>query len=124
METMKDAIRAGMEADAPPPRKKPVLTAADIMARELVIFRPDQTVRSAIDLLLTHRISGGPVADGDGRCLGTLSEGDCLRALASGSYDGDPTEAERLVRDLMNCHAPTIRPETDVFTIGQTFVAN
>ncbi|MFO7303191.1 MAG: CBS domain-containing protein [Acidobacteriota bacterium] len=124
METMKDAIRAGMEVDAPPPKKKGVPTAADVMTTDLVLFRPDQTIREAIDLLLRHRISGGPVVDDQRRLLGTLSEGDCMRALASGSYDGDPTEEERRVRDLMNCHAPTITPDTDIFAIAQTFVQN
>src|SRR5690606_15877696 len=114
METMRDAIRAGMEVDTSPPRKRPVLSAADIMIRDVVLFSPEQPVRLAIDLLLRHRISGGPVVDKAGNLLGTLSEGDCLRALAMGSYDGDPSEAERLVGDLMNHHPPTITPETDI----------
>jgi CBS domain-containing protein len=124
METMKDAIRAGMEADTAPPRKRPVLSAAEIMVRDLVLFRPDQPVHDAIALLLRNRISGGPVVDSTGLFVGTLSEGDCLRALATGSYDGDPSEAERLVGDLMNRCPPTISPDTDIFAIVQAFVRN
>ncbi len=124
METMKNAIRAGMEADTAPPRKRPVLSAAEIMTRDLVLFRPEQSVRAAIDLLLRHRISGGPVVDHDGLFLGTLSEGDCLRAMATGSYDGDPSGAERLVGDLMNRQPPTIAADTDIFAIVQAFVRN
>lgn len=124
METMKNAIRAGMEADAAPPRKKPMATAADIMTRDLVVFSPDQPVRAAIDLLIRHRISGGPVVDQDRRFLGTLSEGDCLKSLATGSYDGEPTEAERLVCDLMNREPPTVTPSTDIYAITQAFVTN
>jgi CBS domain-containing protein len=123
METMNNAIRAGMES-ATPPKKQGVPTAADIMTRDLVTFRPEQTIRTAIDLLLRHRISGAPVV-GEGRqFLGTLSEGDCMRAISAGSYDGEPVAAEHFVRDLMN-HSPlTISPSTDIYAIAQTFVAN
>lgn len=123
MESMKDAIRAGMEASTPP-KKKPVATAADIMTRDLVTFRPDQEIRTAIDLLLRYRISGAPVVGEARQFLGTLSEGDCLRAISAGSYDGEPVKAEQLVSDLMN-HTPlTIAPSTDIYAITQAFVKN
>lgn len=123
METMRDAIRAGMEPSTPP-KKRPVPTAADIMTRDLVTFRPDDEIRTAIALLLRHRISGGPVVGDQRRLLGTLSEGDCLRAISAGSYDGEPVKAGRLVGDLMNSEPLTIAPSTDIYTITQTFVQN
>jgi CBS domain-containing protein len=123
METMKDAIRAGLESSTPP-KKKPVPTAADLMTRDLITFRPDQEIRTAIDLLLRHRISGGPVVADGRRLLGTLSEGDCLRAISAGSYDGEPVKGECLVGDLMNQAPLTIAPSTDIYTITQTFVKN
>jgi CBS domain-containing protein len=123
METMRDAIRAGMESSTPP-KKKPVPTAAEIMTRDLVTFRPDEAIRTAIDLLLRHRISGAPVVGEGHRLLGTLSEGDCLRAISAGSYDGEPVKGEQLVRDLMNPAPLTITPSTDIYAITQTFVKN
>lgn len=123
METMQDAIRAGMETSTPP-KKTPVPTAADIMTRDLVTFRPGDDVRAAIALLLRSRISGGPVVGDKRELLGTLSEGDCLRAISAGSYDGEPMNAGRLVGDLMNREPLTIAPSTDIYAITQTFVQN
>ena len=123
METMRDAIRAGMESSTPQ-KKKPVATAAEIMTRDLVTFRPEQEIRTAIDLLLRHRISGGPVVGDARQLLGTLSEGDCLRTISAGSYDGEPCKAEMLVEDLMNRDPLTVAPATDIYAIAQTFVAN
>ncbi len=123
MGTMQDAIRAGMESSTPP-KKPPVATASDIMTRDLIMLQPDQAIRSAIDLLLRHRISGAPVVDEGRRLLGTLSEGDCLRAISAGSYDGEPVKGEQRVRDLMN-HTPlTVTSSTDIYAITQTFVKN
>jgi CBS domain-containing protein len=53
-----------------------------------------------------------------------LSEGDCLRAISAGSYDGEPVKGEQLVRDLMNAAPLTITPSTDIYAITQTFVKN
>lgn len=121
METMNNAIRAGMETSIPP-RRQPVMTAVDIMTRNLVTFRPDENIRTAIDALLRRGISGAPVVDEQRRLLGTLSEGDCLRAVSAGSYDGEPVAAEHLVGALMNRTPPTITPSTDIYSITQAFV--
>lgn len=123
MESMRNAIRAGMEPSTPA-KKAPVPTAADIMTRDLVTFRPDDDVRTAMALLLRHRISGGPVVGDRRQLVGTLSEGDCLRAVSAGAYDGQPMNVGRLVKDLMNCEPLTIAPSTDIYAITQTFVQN
>jgi CBS domain-containing protein len=52
---------------------------SDIMTRELVSVTPDESIDSAIDLMLDHLISGLPVIDKTGRLVGILTEGDLLR---------------------------------------------
>ena len=58
----------------------------DYMTRNLVTFRPEMNLFTAINRLLEHRISGAPVVDGQGHLVGLLSEGDCLRGILSGAY--------------------------------------
>jgi CBS domain-containing protein len=60
-----------------------MLTAADIMNPELVTVRPDASIESAIELLLSEHISGLPVVDGEGRLVGVITE----FALLAVAYD-------------------------------------
>ena len=62
METMNNAIRAGMEASIPP-RKQSVVTAVDIMTRNLVTFRADENIRTAVDALLRRDEALGLVGE-------------------------------------------------------------
>lgn len=55
------------------------MQVSDIMTRELVSVTPDESIDSAIDLMLDHLISGLPVIDKTGRLVGILTEGDLLR---------------------------------------------
>ena len=61
------------------------MKAADVMVHTVVTIGPDATVGEVADLLLTHRISGVPVVDGNGRIVGIVSEGDLLRRAESGT---------------------------------------
>jgi CBS domain-containing protein len=51
----------------------------DIMTRRVIAASPEATIRDAIQLMLTHRISGLPVIDGNRNLVGVVSEGDFLR---------------------------------------------
>ncbi len=64
------------------------LNARDLMSHELVQLSEDMSLRAAARLLLDHQISGAPVVDGRGRCVGALSATDFLRRA------GKPEEME------------------------------
>ena len=49
------------------------------MTRELIAITPDESIDTAIDLMLDRHISGLPVIDEAGRLVGILTEGDLLR---------------------------------------------
>ena len=95
--------------------------AREIMAVKLVTFTPDMEISKAIRLLLKHRISGGPVVDGQGHLVGMLSELDCLRVLSAGEFYSDDHREEGHVGDYMNADFRTVEPGVDLYTLAQTF---
>jgi CBS domain-containing protein len=55
------------------------MRAADIMTRQVICVRPEETIDAAIELMLSKHISGLPVMDDKRRLVGILTEGDLLR---------------------------------------------
>ena len=60
-----------------------MLTLAQIMTADPVTVGPETSLREAIDVLSSHRISGVPVVAGGGRILGVVSGSDILAFTAS-----------------------------------------
>src|SRR5262249_49159258 len=58
--------------------QKPILelTAADLMTRDLVCLPHEMSMKEAARLLLQNHISGAPVVDNDGQCIGVISATD------------------------------------------------
>ena len=56
-----------------------VLTAADVMTRDVAVVYPDTSLLDAVKLMAKRRISGVPVLDRGGTIVGMLSEGDLIR---------------------------------------------
>ncbi len=65
------------------------LKVKDIMTRQVVTIKPDDTVEKAAVIMLEHKITGLPVVE-DGKVVGILSQGDVFRVLTSitGVYRG------------------------------------
>ncbi len=55
------------------------LTASDVMKGPVTAVRQDMTLREAARRLRHDQISGAPVVDEEGRCVGVLSASDFLR---------------------------------------------
>ncbi len=55
------------------------LNAADVMTRDVVTVRPDDSVARVARVLTDHEISAVPVCDADRHVIGMLSEGDLMR---------------------------------------------
>ena len=54
------------------------LTAADLMSRDVVAIPQEMSLRAAAHLLAQAAISGAPVVDSEGRCVGVLSATDFI----------------------------------------------
>lgn len=111
-----------------------VLTAADIMTRDVIMVRPEDSVTKVAKLLANHEISAVPVCDEQGQVLGMVSEGDLMRPfgqenalkrawrlnlLAEGTVLA-PAFVDylrldhRTARDVMTAPVITARDDTDV----------
>ncbi|MTI21040.1 CBS domain-containing protein [Fulvivirga sp. RKSG066] len=105
------------------PTKEPVqpVHVEDYMTRQLITFRPEQTMEEVIKILLTKRISGGPVVDEEGNLVGIISEGDCLKEVVRGKYNNTPT-LHGTVREHMATEVKTMAPEMNIFDAARMFL--
>jgi CBS domain-containing protein len=55
-----------------------MLTARDIMNREVITVTEENTVKELARILATHQISGVPVVDKGGRLVGVVTESDLV----------------------------------------------
>jgi CBS domain-containing protein len=62
------------------------LTAADLMTTDLVVIPQAMSLQGAAHLLLRSKISGAPVVDAAGRCIGVLSATDFLAWTDKGEH--------------------------------------
>lgn len=72
------------------------LCIREIMTRQVVTIRPDQTVEDAALLLLGHRIGGLPVVQGE-ELVGIITETDILQAFLQLRGKGPLDIAESIV---------------------------
>lgn len=94
-------------------------TVADIMATQLVTFRPDTNILEAIRTLLDRRISGAPVVDDNNDLVGILARKDCLRITFTSRYHDD---WGGLVRDFMTSEVETIDADKDLVSAVEIFL--
>src|SRR5690606_30196392 len=91
----------------------------DYMNREVVTLNPDTHLFSAIDVLLTHRVSGAPVVDAGGHLVGVLSESDCLKGILNEAYFEETCGS---VKSIMSQVVETIDADADILEAAAHFV--
>lgn len=62
------------------------LKAEDVMQRDVVVCRPQDSLREAMELMTENHVTGLPVMDSKGRCVGLISATDIL------NYEQDHSE--------------------------------
>jgi len=68
----------------------PLLTAADLMSRDVKTIVADTPLRDAAGQLVHCEVHGVPVVDDQGQCVGVLSTSDLARSIASLGEDRSP----------------------------------
>ncbi len=111
-------------------------TVADIMERDPVSVRPEDSVETLLRTLREHELPGVPVVNGGGRCVGIVTESDLVLIdeeedlrlplhidLFGGTIFLGPVKRyeERLkkaiaatVEDMMSADPVTVEPQTDL----------
>ena len=97
--------------------KKPIVK--NYMATRLVILSETMDVYFAIALLLKNKISGAPVINDANELVGILSEKDCLRVFANGSFHNMPGGD---VGNFMTKAVATVTPEMELFMVADIFL--
>ena len=77
------------------PKPLLALTAADVMSRDVLAIPRQMSLRAAAHQLVQAHVSGAPVIDESGRCVGVLSTTDLARWLDRGGQPARPTAAPR-----------------------------
>jgi CBS domain-containing protein len=55
-----------------------MLTAKDIMTKDVITVKPDTSIEELASLLVKHQISGAPVVDDAGNLYGIITENDLI----------------------------------------------
>lgn len=90
----------------------------DYMATRLVTFNQHDNVTAAMQVLLKHKISGGPVVDESGNLVGVLSEVDLMEVVIQDSYYDESTG---IVADYMKKEVDTVSADMDIYALAERF---
>ncbi len=120
-----------------------MLTAKDVMTREVVTVKPDTSVQDIAQLLYSQRISGVPVLDADDKVVGMVSEGDLMGHVGAVGdappkrswwlrlMGGTPDTAEnytrshgRTAQDVMSRKVISVTDETPLAEIARLLEKN
>lgn len=81
-----------------------MLSAEQIMTTNVVTITPDGTIKDAIELMVSRRVSGLPVVDEQGALIGILTEFALLGLAYDGEIMNDSVESH-MTRETMTVEA-------------------
>jgi CBS domain-containing protein len=97
------------------------ITVADYMCRNLITFRPEQSVMEVMGILIKKKISGGPVVNEKYELVGIISEGDCMKQISESRYYNQPMEDVK-VEQHMAKNVDTLDGNMNVFDAANKFL--
>ncbi len=97
------------------------IKVSDYMTRNLITFRPEQTVLEVMDTLIKKKISGGPVVNEKYELIGIISEGDCMKQISESRYYNHPMEDIKVEQHMIR-NVDTIDGDMNVFDAANKFL--
>ncbi|MGJ8591276.1 MAG: CBS domain-containing protein [Aquaticitalea sp.] len=94
---------------------------SDFMTRDLITFKPEQKVIDVVEMLIKHKISGGPVVNDNNELVGIISEGDCLKQISESRYYNMPMDDD-IVEKRMIKNVDTLDGNMNVFDAANVFL--
>ena len=98
--------------------KKPA-SVREYIEKDLIMFKPDTNVMSAMQTLIDYKISAAPVVDNNRKVIGIISEIDCIKPFLGSSYYN---EMGNLVSELMSTSVVTVNAESSLMEVAQKFL--
>jgi CBS domain-containing protein len=96
------------------------LKAADVMTRRVVLLYSWQSMTKAAEALAKHEISGAPVIDSMGRCVGVLSAFDFIRRELWRAAHPDQHDAPGdQVGAWMSPRVKSVSPDTPLIEVAR-----
>ena len=96
------------------------LLVSDIMTRDLVVFKQNQSIHEVMKEFIKYRIYGGPVVDDTGELIGVISEADCMKEISDSRYFNLPI-LDKTVAHFMTSEVDTIDANKTIFEAASMF---
>lgn len=100
--------------------KTKTLLVEDIMSRNLIVFKPEETIHEVMKKFIKYRISGGPVVNEKGDLIGVISEADCMKEVSESRYFNMPI-LDKSVSNFMTTNVDTIEASKTIFEAASNF---
>ncbi len=95
----------------------------DYMSKDLITFKPSQSVEDVVDALIKYKISGGPVVNEKNELIGVISEGDCIKQISDSRYYNMPME-NHSIKNHMATNVETIDGNLNIFDAAKQFLSS
>ncbi|WP_417557010.1 CBS domain-containing protein [Mesoflavibacter zeaxanthinifaciens] len=98
------------------------LQVKDYMTKDLITFKPTQSVEEVVEILIKHKISGGPVVNENNELIGIISEGDCIKQISESRYYNSPTQDSQVENHMVK-NVETIDGNLNIFDAANKFLS-